>query len=139
MKKIFSLILLGLLAVQLNAGLTKEVKELLSQAKKEVSATTVDELNKLMQKDEVVLLDIRSVNEWKKGVIESPRLIRIQRGLLEFRYETKILDEYTKDQKIVVYCKSDPRSIFAVYRLKQLGFTNVTYLKGGIKEWNKNK
>jgi len=40
-----------------------------------------------------------------------------------------------KDDSFVVYCTIEPRVILATKRLKNLGFTNVKYLKGGLKTW----
>ena len=40
-----------------------------------------------------------------------------------------------KDDKIVVYCGVEPRAILASKTLKDLGFTNVSYLKGGYFNW----
>ncbi len=119
------------------SNLTPEVKALLKSAKSNLKGVHAQKLNKLMLKEKVILIDIRDEKEWAKGVIKSDNLIKISRGLLELNYPELILKDYTKNDFFVVYCGLGPRSIFAAQRLKELGFKNVSYLKGGIKNWER--
>lgn len=117
--------------------LTPEVKTLLKEAKSNVSGVTADETKQMIKKGDVVLIDVRNPNEWKKGVIKAKNLVKISRGFMEIKYPKLILKKYSKNDHFVVYCGIVPRAILAANRLKELGFTNVTYLKGGIQNWEK--
>ena len=117
--------------------LTPEVKALISEAKTDVSGVTDAELKKLIKEDKVILIDVRNPNEWKKGGIKAQRSVQISRGFLEVKYPKLILSKYKKDDAFVIYCAIEPRAILATKRLKDLGFTNVKYLKGGFKNWSK--
>ena len=136
-------ILLMTLAVStiLCAGptLTPEVKALISEAKSKVETVSVAQADTLIKKGSVILLDIRDPDEWENGVIKADKLVKISRGFLEVKYPKLILNNYKKEDAYIVYCAIEPRSILAASRLKELGFTNVTYLKGGYKNWTAQK
>ena len=119
--------------------LTPEVKALLVDAKSKVEGVSASTLQEMISKKSVVLLDVRDPNEWEKGTITTDKLVKISRGFLEVKYPKLILKNYKKTDTFVVYCALEPRSIFASARLEELGFSNVKYLKGGFKNWSKNK
>lgn len=135
MKRIilFLLVIVGLSHAKPN--LTPEVQQMINELKKSTKGVSLENLQKELKDDSVILIDVRTVNEWKKGAIPSKRIVKIQRGLLEFRYPLLILDRFKKTDSFVVYCNTDPRSIFATKRLQDLGFTNVRYLEGGYKRY----
>ncbi len=134
------IILVMALSSLLYAGptLTGEVKILLSDAKTKVNGITAEEASKLTGNDNVVFIDVRDPNEWKKGSIKAKNLVEISRGFLEIKYPKLILKKYKKSDELIVYCALEPRSVFAASRLKDLGFTNVKYLKKGLKNWSKS-
>lgn len=134
------MILLMALGSLLYAGptLTDEVKVLLKDAKTNVSGITAVEASKLTDNKNVVFLDVRDPNEWKKGSITAINSVAISRGFLEIKYPKLILSKYKKSDEFIVYCALEPRSVFAANRLKDLGFTNVKYLKKGFKNWSKS-
>ena len=81
----------------------------------------------LLEKDEnVTLLDVRTIQEYKSGHLRNAKLIPVQElsknlGLLK-------LD---KHKKIIVYCKTGSRSVSASRILEENGFTPLN-VKGGI-------
>ncbi|RLA69003.1 MAG: hypothetical protein DRG09_06800 [Epsilonproteobacteria bacterium] len=117
--------------------LTAEVKELLIEAKSKVDGVTAADAYGSIDKN-VIFIDARNPNEWEKGVIKTDKLVKISRGFLEIKYPKLILKKYTKEDHFIVYCTLEPRSIFAASKLKELGFTNVKYLKKGFKNWIKS-
>lgn len=137
MKKIILSTLLVGLSLYAGPTLTPEVKDLLKSAKENVSSVNAADLTSMIEKESVILIDVRDPNEWKKGAIDTKRLVQISRGFLEIKYPKLILKKYNKDDNFVVYCAIEPRSVLAASRLKELGFTNVSYLKGGFKNWSK--
>lgn len=51
-------------------------------------------------------------------------------------FQKKLLDETPKDQPIIVYCSVGYRSERIGEKLKEMGFTNVHNLYGGIFNWS---
>ncbi|MHA2291651.1 MAG: Nif3-like dinuclear metal center hexameric protein [Candidatus Hodarchaeales archaeon] len=85
----------------------------------------------MSQDSELILLDVRTLQEYQTGHI--PGAISVP--LLEIRqYARKI----PQNKKLVVYCKNAPcsMSIQAALELKNLGFQNIRKLEGGFDEWN---
>src|SRR6202171_5346940 len=69
-------------------------------------------------------------DEGEQGTI--PRPIHIPRGYLESRVEQYVPDHETP---VVAYCAGGNRSAFAAETLQQMGYKNVTSLKGGFGAW----
>ncbi len=92
----------------------------------------VDELkNKLDQREDFILLDVREPFEYQIGHIEGSRLIPL--GQLEKR-----LQELTsfKDKEIVAHCHHGGRSRRALEFLQSQGFKKLKNVAGGIDEWS---
>ena len=114
---------------------TPELKALISKAKMHVDGVTPKEAT-LMVKDGAILIDVRDSNEWDMSSLGTDgEVIRISRGLIEFEYVVKILSKHNKDDVYIVFCGHGPRAIFVALRMQELGFSNVTYLDGGMKSW----
>lgn len=108
--------------------------ELIAAAKKDVKEITPQELKKLIDnEDDVYMLDIREPYMIPEGTIEGMENISIARGLLEFDAPSAIKN---KDALIVVYCRSGKGAVLAAKTMKkELHYTNVRYLKGGVDGW----
>ncbi len=92
---------------------------------------SAEEFAKLMKENNVVILDVRTPEEYSKdGHIKDSNLIPVQL----FRY-IFLAGKGIKDKKILVYCRSGNRSVTASKMLEQWGAKQVYNLKGGIKEW----
>lgn len=89
---------------------------------------------KEMNAGNVVLLDVRSENEFLAGhVINS---INIPLNYLEKR----ILElEKHKQSRLIVICQSGARSKQACATLKKAGFANLASLSGGVMAWQHDK
>lgn len=82
----------------------------------------------LIEKDQnVTLLDVRTVDEFKEGHIRGATLIPL--GKLEANL-LKLKD--SKNKQIVVYCRSGSRSVAASRILKAHGFTPLNVKTGMI-------
>ena len=84
----------------------------------------------LDEKKGMVLLDVRTNNEYAQGHI--PGAVHIP--LSEIGEKVKKLK---KDKDIVVFCQSGNRSIWAIKRLMGMGFKNLYNLKGGYRAWKR--
>ena len=78
----------------------------------------------LQNDDNVTLLDVRTIPEYKEGHLRDATLIPLDK--LE-----ENLAKLPKEKKILVYCRSGNRSIGASRILKRHGYTPVN-IKGGI-------
>lgn len=90
----------------------------------------VFELKEKLEKEDIVILDVRSEEEFKTRRIESEKVIHIP--ILELRER---LDEVPRDKEIVVVCAIGLRSFEASRILKHAGFEKVKILEGGMAFW----
>jgi rhodanese-related sulfurtransferase len=74
------------------------------------------------------ILDVRQPDEWNEYHIPGSTLIPLD------QLETR-LNEVPKDKEVVVVCRSGNRSQPGRDVLKNAGFTQVTSMSGGLKEW----
>ena len=132
MKKILLISLLILWKVTLYGQETLE--EVLNKYNhKKVPYIAVAELKSLQQKNKVVILDSRELDEFKVSHIEGAILV----GYNHFRLSS-LPDSIDKKTPIVVYCTLGVRSEVIAKQLVENGYTDVKNLYGGISEW-KNK
>jgi rhodanese-related sulfurtransferase len=75
-----------------------------------------------------VLLDVRE--DWETKLCRLPNAVHIPIEEIELRVE-----ELTPSDDIVVYCHQGVRSAAVANWLRQLGFTSVRNLSGGLDAW----
>lgn len=78
-----------------------------------------------------LMLDVREQSEWDEFHMPDARLIPLAQ--LESR-----LNDLPRDREIVVVCRSGNRSQQGRDILLQAGFTSVTSMAGGMKDWQAN-
>ncbi len=114
-------------------GLIKgHLKELLEKAREEIEEITVEDVDL----ENMVLIDVREADEFASGVIPATNVFSIPRGKLEFAVDDKLVD--LSDHTVVCYCLKGARGLLGAKTLKDLGFSNVVTLKGGIEAWVKS-
>ena len=92
---------------------------------------TVFELKeKLDRGDDIIVLDVRSEDEFKRSHISSEKVVNIP--LLELRER---LGEIPRDKEIVTVCALGLRSDETARILKGAGFEKVKVLEGGMAFW----
>lgn len=82
-----------------------------------------------LKSENFVLLDTRELREYEVSHISNARWV----GYDNFNYRS--VTELPKDTAIIVYCSVGYRSERIGEKLKELGFTNVHNLYGGIFQW----
>lgn len=100
--------------------------------KKEVGYRQMDPAEakaQLEQDKNIILLDVRTQEEYNEKHIEGSKLIPL--NILEDKVEEEIPN---KEQKIIIYCRSGNRSNTALNTLLKMGYKNV-YDLGGINSW----
>ena len=113
----------------------KSSQELVAEAKKHIKTLSAQDIKKLNENNECVLIDIREIREiWKEGTIKNS--IHIPRGMLEFWLDPE--SSYYKKGKIddkkkmILYCALGFRSSLATKTLVDMGFVNVAHVDGGF-------
>ena len=94
-----------------------------------ISASQMIEQIKNMNKDEYVILDVRTQSEYDAERIPNSVLLTLSE--IEAKAASVLPN---KDIKIYVYCRSGARSEQAAYKLINLGYNNV-YDFGGIIDY----
>ena len=118
----------------------KPSQVLVEEAKKEIDSIDAKKAKKMLDNDEITLIDIRDIRElWRDGTVKNS--IHIPRGMLEFWLDPQ--SSYYKEKKInnskkmVLYCALGQRSALATKTLKEMGFENVAEISGGFEEIKK--
>ena len=113
----------------------KSSQTLVEKAKKSIETISASEAKKLLDEQEITLIDIRDIREiWKEGTIEDSK--HIPRGMLEFWLDPE--SSYYKANKIkdlkkmVLFCALGFRSALAAKSLVDMGFKNVAHVDGGF-------
>lgn len=90
---------------------------------------TIEEFQKLLTDTTVLLIDVRTLDEYKEGRIPGARNIDVRSG--EFDKAIGLLD---RNRTVAVYCRSGVRSKIALAKLSQKGF-KVFELEKGLHSW----
>ena len=106
-------------------------QEHIEEVKKEIKEISSEELKKAIDKEKVVLIDVRSENDFNKNHI--PDSINLPKQLLEINL-CKIVDN--PQVKIIVICSKGVMSILCTKSIQDMGCSNVYSLKGGFNAWS---
>lgn len=96
-----------------------------------VAQLNVNDAVRLMNNDDVVVLDVRESNEYSSGHIRDS--IHIPLSSLSKRLTE--LEKY-KGKQILAVCRSGNRSNTACRVLSRQGFEKVSNLSGGVMSWS---
>jgi len=92
-----------------------------------------DDFKNQINNDNVLLFDIRTMDEFNSGHLKGSINIDF--------YEEKLFDKFfkkvNKSKPIYIYCRSGNRSKKSSEKLKKLGFVKIYDLEGGYKNWIK--
>jgi rhodanese-related sulfurtransferase len=113
--------------VKHNPGFLKVVEA----AKRRVRECTVSDVKAKMDRAEPFqFIDVREDSEYAQD--HAAGAIHMGKGIIERDIETVIPN---KQEAIVLYCGGGYRSILAADSIRQMGYTNVLSMDGGIKAW----
>jgi rhodanese-related sulfurtransferase len=104
---------------------------LVRDAKKRIKEEDVHATKKRLDAGEpIILVDVREESEWARGHV--PNAIHLGKGIIERDVEKTIPE---KGAAIVLYCGGGFRSALAADNLRKMGYSNVTSMDGGWREW----
>jgi rhodanese-related sulfurtransferase len=108
----------------------KSYAQLVADAKGRITEVTVQQLREMHERGErIALVDVREDREWNLGRL--PGAVHMSRGTLE----SKIDGAVPRQAKVLLYCASGNRSALAAASLREMGYTDVASLAGGIRAW----
>ena len=96
----------------------------------DIPSVSAPEFEQQIKVDSVQLLDVRTPEEYAEGHIAGAVNIDVQSD----DFQPTARQELSKDSTILVYCRSERRSLDAAEILARLGY-RVVNLKGGILDW----
>lgn len=96
-----------------------------------IQQLNVNDAVRLMNGDNVVVLDVRESSEYSTGHIRDAVHIPISKLVSRITELEKF-----KNKHILAYCRSGSRSNGACNTLSKQGFENVSNLAGGIMGWS---
>ncbi|HEY0229745.1 MAG TPA: rhodanese-like domain-containing protein [Dokdonella sp.] len=94
-------------------------------------ALTPAGLTQLINRENALLIDVSSLQDFEKGHIPGARHV----AMSQFDPESKDLAK-VKDLPVALVCKTGQTSGTAAQRLKKAGFSKVFWLEGGLGAWS---
>ena len=134
MKKYVYLLLVLLLALPMLVAaqedvVTARLEEFGNNLPRGYGLISVEDLTGMLSVQELVLLDVREVDEYAAGHLENAFNVPLR----TLAQNLNLLPD--QDATIVVICKGGGRATLASTALQILGYSNVKVLKGGYDAW----
>ena len=86
-----------------------------------------------IQNTDYILVDLRTAEEYESGHIQDA----VNFDFYSESFQKEILS-FDKNSSIILYCRTQNRSIKTANYLKENGYKEITVLAGGITTWVKN-
>ena len=116
---------------------TKTAAHLVAEAKAQIENLTPADVAAECDNGDVLLVDIREPEELaRNGTIRGA--VHAPRGMLEFYADPTSAyyrPEFAPGRRTILYCASGGRSALAANTLRQLGYSAVAHLDGGMNAW----
>ena len=115
----------------------KGATDLVAEAKSQIENLSPDQVAEELKRGDAILIDVREPEEAQAtggiaGAVNAPR------GMLEFYADPSQpyhKEEFDPERRIILHCASGGRSALGAARLKEMGYTDVAHLDGGMKAW----
>ena len=93
-------------------------------------SVSLDEAREALQQSSAIVFDIREPSEHATGVAKGARLLPMSQL-------NKRLSEVPKasDQPVLLICNTQNRSARVAEQLRAAGYTNISYVNGGMSQW----
>lgn len=121
--------------------MTKTFMQMVGEAQQAVPAVSADETRRRIDEDpNTLVIDVRDESSIRaSGTI--PGAAAISAGSLLYKADNEVPEEWRdarladRSRPIITQCDLGPLSAIAAKNLQDMGFTNVSYLEGGIQAW----
>jgi len=111
---------------------SKEFESLCDDARRRIREITVDDLLARRDRGEPFrFIDVREDDEWRAGHAQGAE--HLGKGVIERDIVARVPD---KNEELVLYCGGGYRSALAADALQRMGYTRVSSMIGGWREWN---
>lgn len=97
----------------------------------EVKVISVEEVREAMGNGEFQLIDVRTIEEFGEGHLKNAKNICVTDD--DFKEKVAKLN---RNEPVYLYCRSGKRSARAGEILREMGFTEIYDMDGGILKWN---
>ncbi len=107
------------------------------RAKDEIETLSREEVWRLAQAGEALVVDIRDPRELDREG-RFPGALHAPRGMLEFWFDPASpyhKEAFATDKKIILFCAGAWRSALAAKALQDMGAENVAEMDGGFGAW----
>jgi rhodanese-related sulfurtransferase len=93
----------------------------------QVTNATPEQVRAWFEAGEILLIDVREVNEYAAERIHGALLYPLS------TFDPKAIP--MEGRKLVLQCGSGKRSLMAAHKLQAAGFGHLTHLAGGLQAW----
>ncbi len=116
----------------------KTFRQMVADARSQVKVLSPQEAKQEIDKGNATVIDVREPDEVaESGTVPGAR--NIPRGVLEIKADTELpmKDPQLQDrnQKVIVACGAGGQAALSAKALKDMGFTDVSIIDGGVRGW----
>lgn len=119
----------------------KTFMQMAGEAMAEVSGISPAEAQQRMQQDrDTLLIDVRDAADISATGI-APGGVNVSLGMLPVRADQELPEEWRdprlqdRSRQIITTCVLGPNGAIGAKLLKDMGFTNVSFIEGGMQAW----
>ena len=120
--------------------MARTVGQMVAEATAAVPSVSVEDVRGRMQEDpNTLVIDVRDSADAREASI--PGAINIGYGNLLFAADNEVPEAWRdarlqdRSRPIITHCVLGPLGAIAAKTLQDMGFTNVSYMEGGIEAW----
>lgn len=121
--------------------MAKSFMQMAEDAMAQVEGLSADEVHKRSEQDSnVLLVDVRDAADISSTGLAAGG-INISLGMLPVKADLELPEEWRearlqdRSRPVVTTCQIGPNGAIAASVLKDMGFTNVHYMEGGMEAW----
>jgi rhodanese-related sulfurtransferase len=120
--------------------MAKTFMQRVEEAQAEIPVISVDEAQRRLREENAVVIDVRDAADIAAtGIIADAHPVSL--GTLLYKADHSLPEEWRdpvfndRDRQIITICGIGAMASIAAKELKDLGYTNVAILEGGIQGW----
>src|SRR6266498_2540230 len=121
--------------------MTRTFMQMVDEAQQAVSAVSPEDARSCLDEDpNTLIIDVRDESSIRaSGMI--PGAAAISAGSLLYKADNEVPEEWRdarladRSRPMITQCDLGPLSAIVAKNLQDMGFTNVSYLEGGIQAW----